>query len=490
MASFIVRAVEVLSHSLEPLGDSVLVDNGVIVRVGRGLSRGYAGEVVVDGYVTPAFVDAHLHLTGIGLSSMGVDLRGARSAEEVALMISKARGPIAYGRGWDQELFENPEDLPTRSLLDKVVPDRPAVAVRVCGHMAVANSLALRESGVSTRYPGLVDTEKGIVYEDAVEALINLILTRIDVGALVKKALKLLVENGIAGASSMACTPSEARALADLYRGSVTPPGPPRVACYPEPKHLGEALKALADSMYVGVVGIKLFADGSLGARTARLSAPYSDSPGTKGLLLLDANKIVEEARRHLANSLRVAVHAIGDEALDHVIKAYHTLGVGDKGRVEHASIVRPDQVAQLSSLQAHVVVQPHFRVSDWWIGKRLGPERLGWAYPFKTIKQAGIRLAFSTDAPVEPLDPLETIRAAESQCDTPACRPEEALSRKDSFESYTHHAAQASGGPVAVLGRIGSGHPALLIQFPDDPRSRPLARPTWIPRASPQLNT
>lgn len=476
MASYNIKALGVYNEHLDHVGDALLVEDGIIKGLG---TASYAKDINVEGYVTPAFVDAHLHISWLGLALQGVDLSGVQSPEALARSLARSRGEIAYGRGWDQERFSPRGALPTRRLLDQYVPDKPAIAVRTCGHMAVLNTLALETTSVHRRFPRLIDPETGVAKEDAVYAAVELLFEKVDLTSLVREAVTEIRRNGIAGVSSMACPVGEARALATLERrGDLGI----RVACYPREHHLESIASLLAGGRKSRVVGVKDFADGSLGARTAYLSEDYSDDSGNRGLGLLDSRDIVGLARRVLDKGLRLAIHAIGDAALEHVIEAYEEVGVGERGRIEHASIAPPKLIERLAGLGSFVVVQPHFRVSDWWVEDRLGRGRARWAYPFKTMARAGVRLALSTDAPVETLNPLETIKAAESRCGEPACRAEEALSRRETFYYYTRASALASGGPVATLGSLEKGSPAELIWFKDDPASSSeLGPPMWV---------
>jgi len=444
--SRVVVGLGVLDENLEHVGDYVVIGgDGRIERVGSGRPPDWATITRVPGYLHPAFVDAHLHVSWLGLALQGADLRGSRGPREVAERLSRTRGPLAYGRGWDQEEFDDPSDLPSRRLLDTAVPDRPAIAVRVCGHVAAANTLALDLSRPWEAYPGLVDAERGLLYEDAVYYTVERLLDTVDTRGLVAGALDALARAGIAGAASMACPTGEARSLAGLHHRV-------RVACYPRPGDLEEVL-AVAPSL---TVGVKMFADGTLGARTAALREDYSDDPGNRGLLLLSSREIVEAARPVLSRGLRVAVHAIGDAALDEVLDAYDRLGPGPQARVEHASIAWPSQIRRLAALQVWAVVQPRFRVSDWWIEQRLS-ERARHAYRFATMHRAGANLALSSDAPVEPHSPAETLTAALGRCPA-GCRSGEDLDPATAFRLYTRRAAEAAGGPVAGLGRLERG--------------------------------
>ena len=472
MVTVAYTVTDVINHFGERVGDTVVVTEGRISAVTYGAYPSYATRRRLEGYILPGFVDAHMHIAGLGLALSGVDLRGARDPWEVAEALSQARGPLAYGRGWDQESFRTEKRYPTRRELDAAVPDRPAVAVRVCGHVAVANTLALSIAKPWERYPNLVDKESGVVLEDAVGYTIERLLESSSISLPVELAVEALASAGIAGVSSLSCLPAEVRALRKLeMMGSLKV----RVSCYPEKEKLTDVL-AEGRGRRWSVVGIKAFADGSLGARTAYLREPYSDDPSTRGLRMLSSKEVAELARFASSRGLRLAVHAIGDAAIDEVLDGLEGSGVDCEWcRIEHASVVWPGQMRRMASLRVYAVVQPHFRVSDWWIDRRLGPERAKSAYPFASMLRAGVKLAISTDAPVEPYEPWETIGAALGLCTQPTCRPEESLSPREAIEAYTIRAAEASGGPAGRVGRLCRGAPAALVYTPNDP-----LKPGW----------
>jgi len=472
MVTVAYTVTSVINHFGERVGDTVVVTEGKISAITYGAYPSYATHKRLEGYILPGFVDAHMHIAGLGLALLGADLRIARDPWEVAEALAQARGPLAYGRGWDQEGFRTEKRYPTRRELDAAVPDRPAIAVRVCGHVAVANTLALSIAKPWERYPGLVDKEAGILLEDAVGYTIEKLLESSSISLPVEMAVEALASVGIAGVSSLSCLPAEARALRKLeMMGSLRV----RVSCYPE---RGRLLEVLAEGRGRGwsVVGVKAFADGSLGARTAYLREPYSDDPSTRGLKLLSSKDVAELARFASSRGLRLAIHAIGDAAIDEVLEGLEGSGVGcELCRIEHASVMWPEQMRRVASMNIYTVVQPHFRVSDWWIDKRLGPERLRAAYPYASMLRSGVKLAFSSDAPVEPYEPWETINAALGLCDQPACRPEESLSPREAVEAYTIRAAEASGGPAGRVGRLCRGAPAALVYTSNDP-----LKPGW----------
>ncbi len=388
-------------------------------RLGRGLRE--PGATVLDlgsRVVLPGLVDAHIHL--LELSLIDLDLRGAGSIEEIRGALARAlrgrgRGEWLVGFGWDQERLRERRP-PTRWDLDDVSPHNPVLLMRICGHVAVANSAALRAAGITRETPdppngriGREDEEPdGLLYEGAVE----LVRSRVplpgtgELAARIRGRLAELAGYGVTEVHSMSVTAPELEALRLLEsRGEL----PVRVRAYLAPELMVREGPAWGEML--SVEGVKVFADGSLGARTAYLREPYSDDPGNRGLELLSAGQLAELIRTANGRGLRLAVHAIGDAALENVLRAIREVG-GGAVRVEHASVAPPDLVEGLSELGIPVCVQPAFVRSDWWVPSRLGP-RARYAYPFKTMLRAGLRVAAGSDAPVESADPWECMRGA-----------------------------------------------------------------------------
>ncbi|BAA81172.1 conserved hypothetical protein [Aeropyrum pernix K1] len=459
--SVVVSAEAVYSHEGEYVGDHVLVDEGLVKSISRGEPHVSVGKrVAVKGFLLPPLVDAHLHMRSLGASFRIVNLKGASSPEEVAKRLAAANSPIAVGRGWNEEEFR-PGSRLDRRILDSYLGEKPALAVRICGHVAVANSAFIRESGVDKLFPNLVDRERGLLLEDAVSYAVSVAMKTYNNEELLRDAASALASVGVFGVSSMACSEEEVRALSLIGDALEV-----RVACYlrrgvePPPKRAGARWS---------IVGVKLFADGSLGGRTAYLRRPYisGENEGWRGLKLLSSRDIAEEAVSNSHRGLATAVHAIGDAALDEVLEGFSNAisrGV-EPGmlRVEHASLAWPNQIDRLASLRVWTVVQPLFRVSDWWLESRVGSDMLQAAYPFASMLRAGVKLALSTDAPVETYDPAETFKAAVGLCSSRLCRESESLTPRETLKLYTLNSALASGGPVAWLGRLRRGAPALF---------------------------
>jgi len=439
--------------------------------------------------VLPGFIDAHAHLDGIGLKLNTIDLHGIRSIEELKKVLklhSHRFSKWVIGRGWDQELFQE-RRYPTRWDLDEAVPDKPVLIVRTCGHVGVVNSKALemlRIDEVFRENPNLVRNEDGvptgIVMEDVLSYIEKSMEFSIDeVKRFLLDAQQHVVKNGVTTMGFVNVSLRTLLAVFDLYRHGLIRL---RLRLYLEPEALSmlESLGiqgALGDDM-VRIQGIKVFADGSLGGRTAWLSSPYSDDPRTTGTPLISKSKLEELATRVAKLGMQLAVHAIGDKAIDLVIDVFEKLGHEPRlyrFRIEHASLVRDDQLEKLHRLGVVAVVQPHFIISDWWIVKRLGSERARYAYRFKTMLDHGIPLAFSSDAPVEPINPWETVYAAVDRgkslgIELANLTPYEGVDMLTALHLYTYGSAYALRD--SRLGKLKPGYYADFIIVDRDPLS------------------
>jgi predicted amidohydrolase YtcJ len=215
---------------------------------------------------------------------------------------------------------------------------------------------------------------------------------------------------------------------------------------------------------------VKILADGSLGGHTAALKEPYLDAPKTRGMMLYaqrELNKLVLKAHRA---GLQLAVHAIGDHAVECVLKAFEKAlkrfpREDHRHRVEHCSVLNPNLIRRMKRLGLVASVQPHFVVSDFWVARRLGVERARWVYPFKTLMREGVVVASGSDCPVESINPLLGIWAAVNR----EGFFEERLSPEEVLKTYTVNAAYASFDEFK-RGTIEVGKLADLTILSDDP--------------------
>ncbi len=466
----------------------VVIEGDRIVEVGTDevcdKYRNGAQIIDVEGkIILPGLMDAHLHLESLAYMHDWIDLRGTKSIEEIrnALRIRARRtNGWILGRGWDHELFRE-KRIPTRQDLDEAVQDKPVLIIRVCGHVAVANSKALEIAGlldkIPKQYEHLIDIDNsgkptGILYEDA----ILLVKSKIpkpsieELSVKFEKTMHELLSHGITMVNSMAASIEEYKAIKNILDNKTRLPIRIRLFLSEDalPKVPPSELDQYRNNPWLSIRGLKVFTDGSFGARTAALKEDYDDDPGNKGKLLLNSKQIAELAKETAAKGLYLAVHAIGDRAIEEVAKGILEVNANNV-RIEHASLTPPETLKLLADAKPYaVVVQPHFTVSDWWIKDRLG-DRARYVYAFKTLMSRGLTLAGSSDAPVEPVNPWLSLAAFVTRGNLKDINPWEALDISNAIQAYTAGSAKASGD-YGQIGLIERGYYADLIVVDENP--------------------
>jgi predicted amidohydrolase YtcJ len=399
-------------------------------------SRG-AGARLIDlkGAVAfPGFVDAHVHLGGVGLQAMVLDLVGTPSIADLqqrlaAYARAHAEGPI-IGRGWIETHW--PEHrFPDRGDLDGVVSDRPVYLVRADGHAAVANSAALALAGISS---ATANPDGGRIERDASGAATGMLIDNAKelvsaklpapTSAMKREALRqatrLYASRGWVGGCNMSTSGEEAEIFAALAASGDLPI---HVDVYLTPEDSAPVLThgPYADSTgRVHVRGIKLYMDGALGSRGAALLAPYNDAPGD-GLLVTPLDTMRDFMRRARIARCQVATHAIGDRGNRLTLDAYQATFADDlpalkaaRWRVEHAQILSPQDLPRFAQLGITASMQASHCISDMYFAPaRLGEQRLVGAYAWNSLLRSGAVVAGGTDAPVEKGDPLIEFYAA-----------------------------------------------------------------------------
>lgn len=476
------------------------VVNGLVVANGRIL---YAGEeerakkitsllngelIDLEGKVVlPGFIDSHMHLDELGIYLNMVDLRGVKSIEDLKHRVKdyaeKAKTTWILGHGWDQELFKE-RRWPTRWDLDSVVKDRPVMLSRICLHSAVLNTKAMELTDLLTMNSHNVVKDEngepiGIVKEEAFDLArkkFKETLSLDDYEKFLRDAMSYVSSYGVTTVSFVSCDENSIRGLCKLWeRGEM----PIRVRVYLNPEK-SEILKELGIKRGFGderlkINGIKILCDGSFGSRTAWLSEPYSDEPSTQGHPNIEEERLKEIVKEAHNSGLQLAIHGIGDRAIDMILNAYEELGyIKDRRhRIEHASLMREEQIEKMARLGIVASVQPHFVITDWWAKRRVG-DRVKWLYSFKRMIDNGIPIGFGTDSPVEPIDPWETIYAAVTRGKYEGVEyyedtKDESLELGEALNAYT------SGSAYVIfeekdLGRIEEGKLADFIVVDRDP--------------------
>lgn len=454
-----------------PGADSVRIEDGRFVSIGSGDASPEVRHVA--GTMLPGLRDSHIHPVGLAAAAGQVDLSMARSFADIARLIGRHAAALdpdtpVIGFGLDDEQLAEAR-LPNRWELDAVAADRPVLVYRHCSHIAVANSEALAIGRVDDRASDpaggrlrrdATGTVDGILDEAAVGLVSSPLADRVGGpdAAAVETVLRRLRRRGLVAIDAMASVGSsmwcagndEVAVIAAL--GDTSPVAIDMYVIADTVAALRAAAHLLdAAGPRVRFAGWKGFADGSLGGRTAALRAPYADDPSTSGLDLSAGGRFLDLARASLDLGGTAALHAIGDHAVDRALALAERLGPGTV-RIEHASVVGPDQIDRMAAASVVASVQPSFVTSDApWLARRLGPDRVGWAYPFRSMLGAGIALRGGSDAPIESADPFVGIDAA--------CADRgEALDVATAIDMYAD-APLAIGGPATFV--VVDGDPA-----------------------------
>jgi predicted amidohydrolase YtcJ len=437
--------------------------------------RGPKTQVIDVGgrFLMSGFNDAHLHMANGGLEKLNVELLGVRSHDEMLQRIAQSAGRTPagewmQGRGWDHTKWVDPV-LPSRAQLDKVVGDHPAFFERVDGHIGVANSAALQAAGITRATP---DPHGGKIDHDANgeptgilrDAAMVLVLSKIPPASPAR--LRRGLELALADAAQHGITSVQDNSpwSAFLVFGELEKEGKltARVSEWLDFNNDVSLLQAhranhaATDPMlHTGM--LKGFMDGSLGSRTAAMLAPYSDDPANRGLPQYEADKLNPLASERQAAGFQLGFHAIGDggaqlalDAFDAAQRYAKTHGAARefRNRIEHAQVLTVEQMDRMATLKVIASVQPNHLLTDMhWAEQRIGAERAKHSYPWRELQQRGVRLAFGTDYPVEPITPFRGLYAAVTRKDetgTTSYYPEQVISREAALLAYTSGSAYA----------------------------------------------
>ena len=448
--------------------------------------------------VLPGFNDAHVHFLTGGFSLANVDLRDAASPEELARRLGEyarrqPKGRWILGGDWDHEKWPG-APLPTRRMIDGATPEHPVFVNRLDGHMALANSLALKLACITKETK---DPPGGLIVKDP--------KTGEPTGVL-KDAAQDLVERAIPPKSfeekhiaARAASDYAARlgvtSLTDMSAGD-------DVGLYQYLLERGElktriyatrsivswdvlaktGVRAAFGSDMLRIGALKGFADGSLGSTTALFFEPYSDTPNTRGLLfdqMLPEGIMLERVMAADRLGLQIMIHAIGDEANLRILDIYKEAaaknGARDRRfRIEHAQHLRTNEIPRFGQQKVIASMQPYHAADDGrWCEKRIGPARERGAYVFRSLLDSGAVLAFGSDWTVAPLDPLTGLKAAVTRQTLDGrhpggWRPEQKITLDEAIRAYTVGAAYAEFAEH-VKGSLTPGKLADLVLLDRD---------------------
>lgn len=377
----------------------------------------------------PGFIDSHLHVLGIGYVKSNIDLTEVKSITEMieTLRLSKREGLI-IGRGWNQDQFSD-QRMPTKHDLNKANSNQPMVLIRVCGHIIVVNDKMLELAGINETTQqisgGSFDYETGIFTEKAIHLIYEKMPkpTKEKLKEYFLVANQLLVENGVTQvASDDFCIfdidyKIVIEALKELYEDGLMQ--------IKITEQVNLPMKDFQDYIDQGFVNrkihpkfrmgpLKILADGSLGGRTAAMLEPYSDAPTETGLLTFSDEELFNLIHLADQHGMDSVVHAIGDKTSRQVIETIEksiniTKRFNHHHAIIHAQLMPEDQIYKMKELGIGAIVQPIFINTDINIVEsRLG-QRKNHTYLFHTMYE-NINLGFSTDSPIEPINPFKNI--------------------------------------------------------------------------------
>jgi len=457
------------------------------IRDGRVLAAGSEAELarltdahtqVIDlhgALAVPGLIDAHAHLWGIGRMKLELDLRDAKSWEEIVERVARAareraKGQWIEGRGWHQEKWDHvPADAidgwPVKDALDRAAPDNPVVLRHASGHASIVNAKALELAGVS---PLTTDPPGGKLLRDAAGAPTGVLnegaqslaggTDEHDPAQLVRLAAEECLSKGLTSLQDAGSSLEEVALLRELAEKHELPLRLWVMLGQPDEALRGKLAAARtigAGDGFLTVRAIKRYMDGALGTRGAWMLAPYADMPSTSGIPGTSSESLRQSAELARDNGFQLCVHAIGDRGNREVLDTCErVLGAGAakldlRWRIEHAQHLDPADIPRFAALGVIASLQGVHCVSDGpWVPQRIGDERARTgAYVWRSLVDAGAIVANGTDAPVEDVDPLASFRATVTRRmpNGQLFHPEQRLTRLEALKSYTLWPAQAA---------------------------------------------
>ncbi|HLN96879.1 MAG TPA: amidohydrolase [Pyrinomonadaceae bacterium] len=474
------------ANDARPTAEAVAVKGDRIVFVGSSREvQAYVGPntrvVDLNGKtMLPGMTDAHHHLSGVGFREMTLNLEGITSLEAFLAKVKervdqKQPGEWITGRGWI-ETFWTPPVFPTRWDLDRVSPQNPVFLDRADGHGAIANSAALKIAGIDKNTPSPFggeiskDKQSGEPNGMLLDAAQDLVQRHIPptTAADAERAVVLGVQRDIQLGWTQVQDPGGSFAEVEIFK-KLHAAGEIKLRIYKALSAPGkEAQRLLQDGPIIGaddnhltVRTLKLYADGSLGSRSAALLQPYSDKPETSGFLTIKEEDLQPILREALRKGIQIETHAIGDRGnrfiLDQYEKAMQAVPKAEwkikapRWRVEHSQIVNPVDIPRFAKLGIIPSMQPSHAIGDLHFAPaRLGIERLAGAYAWQSFIKSGSIVPGGSDAPVERGEPMIEFYAAVARKDMKGFsgagwHPEEAATREQALKMFTIWPAYAA---------------------------------------------
>ena len=499
----------------QPLAEAVVVVDNAIEFVGSNQEAekfiDASTEVIdLDGkLMLPGFNDSHLHFTSGGYYLLGINLRKAKLKEEFVSILkdyvkdrgisssshqdgtTPRSGEWVTGGRWDHESWEV-KKVPTKELIDDFTVNIPVFVSRIDGHMGLANSKALELAGITKDTPnpdgGLImkdpDTGEptGILKDNAMDLVFDIIPEESldDNIEAANRSFEEARKLGITSVQEMT-QPGELEAYEKIKMdGNLTC----RIySIWPIDKYMelvNENIKVHSGDEYIRRGGLKGYADGSLGAKTAWFFEPYENDT-TYGLpmdIVLNG-ELSDQAYDADKNHLQICVHAIGDKANNYILNLYEAIEKDNSNwdrrfRIEHAQHLIPGDVKRFNEIDVIASVQPYHAIDDGvWAENRIGAERIHRTHPYRSFLDNGTLLAFGTDWPVAPLNPLYGLYAAVTRRTVDGKNPDgwipkQRITIEEAINAYTLDAAYASF-EENIKGSIEAGKLADMVVLSDD---------------------
>ena len=461
--------------------------------------------------VTPGIIESHGHILGIGYGELVLDLSNARNYDEVVARIAEAvqnakAGEWIMGRGWHQSKWTPQPDpmvrgYQTHSALSAVSPDNPVFLSHASGHAAMANAKAMELAGIraDTKFPEggeIIRDEQGNPTGILVEAAQGLVARHIpapgpeQAARMLELAIQECLENGI---TSFHDAGSDRNSIS-LYKKFLGE-GKLKIRVYAmvipgrrgdDPKHVEEWMQNGPEigngDGFLTIRAIKLYVDGALGSRGARLLEPYLDDTENSGHYLVPPEQVYQISRSALSSGFQVAAHGIGDRAIREILDQYERVfqenpaaARDHRFRIEHAQHISGPDIPRFARLGVIAAIQAVHMSSDIsWAVDRLGLERIEeGAYVWQKLLQSGAVLTNGTDAPVEPVSPVASFYSSISRRTLdgelfPWSHPEQSMTREQALRSYTLSGAHAAF-EEDIKGSIEPGKLADFTVFSQD---------------------
>lgn len=451
--------------------------------------------------VVPGFNDAHTHVFEGGFGLLAPDLLESDTPEAFVAKLASYAETLPEGRwidlpaAWDHERWPGGE-LPSKALIDPVTPENPVWIRRPDGHVGLANSLALERAGITAETP---DPSGGRIDRDPETGEPTGILR--DAGGLVRRVIpptseaeyREALDAALAHAAELGVTTIQdmcyeagglgIRLLQEYAReGTLTARFFCRTALsgWEHPAAIG--VTAAYGDRWVRQGSLKSYADGAIGSSTAYFFDDYDSEPGYRGLL----NDVMQPPERFLALAraadsvrLQLSIHAIGDAAISLVLDQFEAIAEANEAwdrrwRIEHAQHMAAKDFARMAELGVIASVQPSHVIDDGrFVERKIGSDRASRTYPFRSFLDAGVTMAFGTDWPVAPLDPMRTVFGALTRI-VPEVHPEgwipeQRIGVEEALVAYTSGSAYAEFSDHEK-GRLKAGYLADLVVLSDDP--------------------